>query len=64
MDIDASYTYAGDSRYEVRLTMRERHSDLLEIRMLVPDKETALGITRRWKEENAEVYRFLIEKLS
>ena len=49
--------------YEVRMTVRERNTTILEVKLTVPDSATAAAVAGKWKEKNAGIYQYLIENL-
>lgn len=52
---------SGD--YEVHLIAAERGADLIDLKLFVPDMETAASICENWKQKNQEIYQYMIKQL-
>ena len=59
----ADYYEINKNEYICELKVVERGSELVNINLLVTSPEEADTICNRWKEENADVYEFLITRL-
>ena len=59
----SNYRRSLSGEYEATLIAKDRGRELVEIKLTVPTEEMALGICNNWQKDNAEVYRYLTEKL-
>ena len=62
-EVRAVYEPVTSGAYEVRMTVRERNTTILEVKLTVPDSATAAAVAGKWKEKNAGIYQYLIENL-
>ncbi len=63
LSVRSEYYKTTAGEYEAHLSAYERDIRLLDIKLSVPDKETAVRISDRWLEKNREVYRLLVQNL-
>lgn len=49
--------------YEVRMSVREKDVTILEVKIAVPDADSAEAVAGRWQEKNTDIYQYLIENL-
>ncbi len=59
----SNYKRSLNGEYEATLTAKDRGNTLVEIRMQVPTEDIASNICNNWQKDNAEIYRYLTEKL-
>lgn len=52
---------SGD--YEVHLIAKERDTNLIELKLSVPVRETAESICDNWQKKNQDIYQYLIKQL-
>lgn len=62
-EVTAVYEKMTSGVYEVRMSVRERDTTLLEVKISVPDAASAAEIADKWEEKNTAVYQYLIENL-
>ena len=59
----SNYRRSLSGEYEATLIAKDRGRELVEIKLTVPTEEMASGICNNWQKDNAEIYRYLTEKL-
>ncbi len=62
-EVKAVYECMTSGVYEVRMTVKERDINILEVKLTVPDAASAASIAGKWKEKNTDIYQYLIENL-
>ena len=63
VSIQSNYYKSTSGDYEAHLLAKERGINLIELKLSVPDKETATAICDNWQEKNQEIYQYLIKQL-
>lgn len=63
ISIQSNYYKATSGEYEAHLLAKERGINLIEIKLSVPDKETATAICDNWQEKNQDIYQYIIKQL-
>ncbi|MCR5655229.1 MAG: DUF4364 family protein [Lachnospiraceae bacterium] len=63
INVTASYKINKKGHYDVTLTIKERDEVLSEIRLNVPDEESAIDLCDRWQEKHESVYQMLVKEL-
>ena len=63
-EITADYTQDSASEYPVILRILENHLPLLEINLTAPSAETAVLVCGRFRQEAADLYSGIIERLT
>lgn len=61
--VTAEYYETANGSFETHLAIQEKKTVLVDLRMNVPDQETARSITEHWQDRNEEIYRYLTERL-
>lgn len=59
----ADYYKTTANEYAVHLLVKEKHSDLVDLTLTVPDKEQAIAMCDHWNEKCQEVYSYLMRSL-
>ena len=59
----SDYRRIQTGEYEVRCSVKELQSDLIDLRLVVPEKKQAEVIADRWKKKNDDVYAFIMQEL-
>ena len=63
ISVQSNYYKSTSGEYEAHLIAKERGTNLMELKLSVPDKETATAICDNWQEKNQDIYQYLIEQL-
>ena len=63
VSISADYYKNTFGEYVAELNAKERNTDVLSIKIALPNEEAASAICSNWKKKNQDVYAFLMEKL-
>ena len=63
ISIQSTYYKSTSGDYEAHLLAKERGTNLIDLKLSVPDKETATAICDNWQEKNQEIYQYLIKQL-
>lgn len=63
ISIQSNYYKATSGDYEAHLLAKERGINLIELKLSVPDKETATAICDNWQEKNQDIYQYIIKQL-
>lgn len=58
-----NYYKSTSGDYEAHLVAKERGANLIELKLSVPDRETASAICDNWQSKNQDVYRYIIKQL-
>ena len=59
----ADYYKMPNQKYAVRCRFRERDVNLIDLTLTVKNKEQAEAICNNWKEQNGDVYAYLMDML-
>ena len=62
-EVNAVYERMTSGVYEVRMSVREKDVTILEVKIAVPDADSAEAVAGRWQEKNTDIYQYLIENL-
>lgn len=62
-EIIADYIPEKDGQYTVECKARENNKTLIEVNLIVSNKEEALQICQNWEENNHEIYKQLLSML-
>lgn len=62
-EVTAVYERMTSGVYEVRMSVKEKDTTLLEVKIAVPDAASAEAIAGKWAEKNTDIYQYLIENL-
>lgn len=63
LSVLTNYYRTSNGDYVADLTARDRSSDLVNIKINMPNDESARTICEHWKEHSSEIYSFILEKL-
>lgn len=63
VSIQSNYYKSTSGDYEAHLLAKERGINLIELKLSVPDKETATAICDNWQEKNQDIYQYIIKQL-
>ena len=63
VSIQSNYYKSTSGDYEAHLLAKERGINLIDLKLSVPDKETASAICDNWQEKNQEIYQYIIKQL-
>ncbi len=61
--VRSDYRRLPSGEYEVRCLVRERESDLIDLKLVLPEKKQAQIIADRWSERNEDVYAYVMQEL-
>lgn len=59
----ASYYRNSVEEVAVRCRVREKHSDLIDLTVTVPDESQARAICSQWKKKSQKIYEFIMKEL-
>jgi len=59
----ADYYKTTNHEYAVRCIVKEKNFDLIDMTLVVPDKEHAVTICNNWEKKNQMIYDFLMTEL-
>ena len=59
----ASYMRTANGEFEATLVARDRGNKLMELKITVPDEETADCVCKNWQTKNADLYAYLVKEL-
>ena len=59
----ANYQRTPNGEFEATLIARDRGNKLMELKITVPDEETANHVCTNWQEKNADLYAYLVKEL-
>ena len=63
ISVQSNYYKSTSGEYEAHLIAKERGTNLMELKLSVPDKETATAICDNWQAKNQDIYQYIIEQL-
>ena len=63
VEVYSNYIPVSDNEYIVECTVKERNSIVLNIKLNVATKETAIAACDNWKEHKESIYTYLIDHL-
>lgn len=63
LSVQGSYYKATSGDYEAHLVAKERGVNLIELKLSVPDKESASAICDNWQVKNQDIYQYIIKQL-
>lgn len=63
VSIIADYYKTTNKEFAVRCQVKEKHSDLIDLTLTVPDKEQAASIANNWSKNSQEIYAYLMKTL-
>ena len=63
VSISSDYYKNTFGEYVAELNAKERNSDVLSIKIALPNEEVASAICNNWEKKNQDVYAFLMEAL-
>ena len=63
VSISADYYKSTTGEYVAELTARERNTDLVSIKIIMPTEDAASEICNNWQKKNQDVYAYLMENL-
>ena len=59
----ADYYKAPGDQYAVRCQLREKGNSRIDLTITVPNRELAEAICDNWKQQNEQVYEYLMDLL-
>mgnify|MGYP002511009205 CR=1 FL=1 len=59
----ADYYKSVSGDYEAHLRAKEKDVTMVEIKLSVPDEDTAAAICANWQKKNQKIYQYLISQL-
>lgn len=63
VSVQSNYYKSTSGDYEAHLIAKERGANLIELKLSVPDKETATTICDNWQDKNQDIYQYIIKQL-
>lgn len=63
ISVQSNYYKSTSGDYEAHLIAKERGTNLMELKLSVPDKETATAICDNWQSKNQDIYQYIIKQL-
>ena len=63
ISVQSNYYKSTSGEYEAHLIAKERGTNLMELKLSVPDKETATAICDNWQAKNQDIYQYIIKQL-
>lgn len=63
ISVQSNYYKSTSGDYEAHLLAKERGINLMELKLSVPDKETATAICDNWQAKNQDIYQYIIKQL-
>lgn len=63
LSVLSSYYKSTSGEYEAHLIAKERDINLIELKLSVPNKETASAICDNWQSKNQDIYQYIIKQL-
>ncbi len=63
VSVQSNYYKSTSGDYEAHLIAKERGANLIELKLTVPDKETATHICDNWQDKNQDIYQYIIKQL-
>ena len=59
----ADYYRMTSGNYEVRLAVTEKQEPVIDLKMTLPDLESAQNAVRNWKQNSEKIYQCIVENL-
>jgi len=59
----ANYYRDANGEYTTELVVKERNSDILNIKITMPTEEASRSICENWQDNSQEIYEYLVSKL-
>lgn len=59
----SDYYKSVSGGYEAHLRVKEKDATVVEIKLSVPDEDTAAAICANWQKQNQTVYQYLVSQL-
>jgi DNA-binding PadR family transcriptional regulator len=59
----SDYYKTTNNEYAVRCQVKEKHSDLVDLTLTVPDEEEAAAICNNWQKKSQQIYAYLMGEL-
>lgn len=63
LSVQSHYYKSTSGEYEAHLIAKERGVNLIELKLSVPDKESASTICNNWQAKNQDIYQYIIKQL-
>lgn len=63
VSVQGDYYKSTSGEYEAHLVAKDRGTNLIELTLSVPTKETAAAICDNWQKKNQEIYQYIIKQL-
>ena len=63
ISVQSNYYKSTSGESEAHLIAKERGTNLMELKLSVPDKETATAICDNWQAKNQDIYQYIIKQL-
>lgn len=63
LSVQGNYYKSTSGDYEAHLIAKERGVNLIELKLSVPNKDTASAICDNWQSKNQEIYQYIIKQL-
>ena len=63
LSVQSNYYKSTSGDYEAHLIAKERHVNLIELKLSVPNKETASAICDNWQAKNQDIYQYIMKQL-
>lgn len=63
VSVTANYYKSVQGEFEADLSIQEKGTQLIAIKLSVPTQELAIAICDSWQEKNQEIYQYLMERL-
>lgn len=59
----SDYRRLSSGEYEVRCTLREQDSEIVDLKLVLPLKEQAEEVANRWEARHEDVYAYIMQEL-
>ena len=63
LSVQSNYYKSTSGDYEAHLIAKERNVNLIELKLSVPNKETASAICDNWQAKNQDIYQYIMKQL-
>ncbi len=63
LSVQSNYYKSTSGDYEALLIAKERDINLIELKLSVPNKETASAICDNWQAKNQDIYQYIMKQL-
>lgn len=63
VSVQSNYYKSTSGDYEAHLVAKERGANLIELKLSVPNKETATTICDNWQSKSQDIYQYIIKQL-